>query len=249
VGITPARYLDTRGGSDTTFDGAFSGGGVVYGTTKTVQIAGRGNVAAGAKAAFINLTVVNNSTLPGFVTVYPCDAPRPTASTLNVGAYGVVANGAMVKLAADGTLCLFSSTLNYLVVDVTGYVPAGSDSISPLVPSRLFDSRAGEPIVDGVGAGPRLAAGSTVEVQVTGRVNIPVTATAAFLNVVVVSPDGPGFATLYPCGTLPGTSSVNYTTGTIVANNATTMLSPTGSVCIYVMRGTDVVLDVTGYIE
>src|SRR5690606_10787121 len=80
----------------------------------------------------------------------------------------------------------------------------------------------------------------TIEIQVAGRGTIPTDATAALLNIGLVAPDGPGYATLYPCGTRPTTSNVNtMTAGTVRANNALTKLSPTGTVCIYVKTATD----------
>ena len=59
----------------------------------------------------------------GFVTVYPCDGPLPLASNLNFVAGTSIANGAIVPLAADGTVCLFvgGASSAHLIVDVSGY--------------------------------------------------------------------------------------------------------------------------------
>ena len=73
----------------------------------------------GATAAVVNVTGV----LPdgfGFVTVFPCDAPQPLASSLNVASGQAVANEVIAKLSATGTICLFTSTAFDLVVDVSG---------------------------------------------------------------------------------------------------------------------------------
>jgi len=253
VGITPARYLDTRTGSgDVTFDGTGQGDGQVpAGGVVHVQIAGRGDVPDDAQAAIVNVTVVN-PVEPGYVTLYPCTADVPTASTVNYFPGDVVPNGAVVDLSDDGELCIFTLAATDVLLDVTGFVPAGAEGITPMAPARLFDSRPGEPLVDGDAVGPRLAAGEWVEVQVTGRADIPDTATAAFFNVAVVFPDGPGFVTLAPAeGTeAPTTSNLNHVAGGGVrANNAFTRLSDDGTVWIFTLSGADIVLDVTGYTE
>lgn len=86
--------------------------------------------------------------------------------------------------------------------------------------------------------------------QITGRAGVPDDATAAIVNLGIIFPDGPGFATLYPCGTVPGTSNLNHTSaGVVQANNAVTRLSPTGSLCIFTLAEADLILDVTGYLE
>jgi len=234
VGITPQRYLDTR-------PNRVGAGGVVE-----VQIAGTAQVPAGASAAFVNVTAVFPDG-PGFVTLYPCGT-RPTASTINYGPSQVVPNGALVNLSAAGKLCVYTSAGSDLLVDVTGYVPAGTAKIGALTPARLADSRAGQSTTDGEANGfGRLAAGETIELQVTGRGNVPAGASAATFNVAVIDPADAGYVTLFPCGTRPGTSNVNHGPGGVVANNAFTKLSPSGTVCLYTLVATDVIVDVTGW--
>ncbi len=146
--------------------------------------------------------------------LYPCTAKVPTASSVNYFTGQVVPNGAVVDLSDDGAVCIYSLAATDLLLDVTGFVPAGTDSLTSLNPQRVFDSRKGETITDGIAPGPRLAARQIIAIQIAGRAGIPASATAVFANLGVVFPDGPGFATLYPCTpTVPGTSSVNHSTG------------------------------------
>lgn len=247
-GITPARYLDTRPGAPT-FDGSAAGAGIVAGGTfLEVPIAGRGDVPAGAAAALVNVTAVGPDG-PGFVTLYPCGT-RPGTSTLNYSPNEIVPNGALVNLSAEGTLCAYTKASSHLLIDVAGYVPAGATELASIVPARLADTRPGQATVDGAHAGTgRLAADGVIEVQVAGRGTVPAGASAAFFNVTVVGPDGPGYVTLYPCGTRPTTSNVNHSSaGVVRANNAMTQLSADGTVCLYAKAGTDLVLDVTGWV-
>jgi hypothetical protein len=97
--IVPERLIDTR-------NGAKPGAGSV---TK-VKVTGTTGAAlpSTTQAVLVNITSAR-STVDGFVTAYPCDAPRPEASNLNTSVGNRRANLASVKVAADGTICLFSS--------------------------------------------------------------------------------------------------------------------------------------------
>jgi subtilisin family serine protease len=109
------------------------------------------------------------------------------------------------------------------------------------VPQRLVDTRAGL-------GGVRLGAGGELTVAGAGRVGIPLSASAVSLNITAVGAAGPGFLTVYPCGTgRPVVSSVNYTGASPVANKVVVPVGSTGSVCIFTMAATDVVVDVDGW--
>ncbi len=243
TGVTPARYLDTRGGADTTFDTDSAGSGPVAARTSIeVPIAGRGSVPADATAAIVNVTSIFPDA-PGYLTLYPCDTV-PDASNLNYLGGDVTPNGAITRLSPTGTLCIYTLATTHLALDVSGYVPTAVDSITTMTPARLTDTR--EPADANTG---RIPAGGHIEIQVTGRAGIPADATAAIFNLGAVFPDGPGFLTIYPCGERPLASNLNHATGNIVrANNAVTKLSAAGTVCVYTHAATDVILDTTGYL-
>lgn len=248
VGINPTRYLETRG-TESTFDGESLGDGRTGDDAVVeVQIAGRGDVPADATAVIVNATIIFPDG-PGFATLYPC-GDVPTSSNINYAAGTVTPNGAITQLSASGTLCIYTLRSADVILDVSGYIPAGVDSIETRSPDRFLDTRLGESTVDGESAGEgRNGAGESIEVQITGRAGIPNDATAAIVNLGIIFPDGPGFATLYPCGTVPGTSNLNHTSaGVVLANNAVVRLSPTGSICIYTLTGADLILDVTGHL-
>jgi hypothetical protein len=251
VSAGPQRYLDTRPSANApTFDSLFSAvGRATTGQTIEVQIAGRGGVPVGARSAVVNVTAISPSA-PGFITVYPC-GDRPTTSTINYFAGQFVPNGAVSELSESGTLCVYTSAATDLALDVSGWLPA-TGTLATTTPARFLDTRSGpeHPTVDGAfaGIGP-IGAGQVAEVMIAGRNGIPSDAIAALVNVAVVLPDGPGFLTLYPCGDRPTTSSVNHTgAGTVRANNAVVKLSPTGTVCVFSLAGTDVILDVAGWV-
>ena len=117
--ITPQRLLDTRGASPV---GALDGSGAPL----RLQVTGDA-VPSGASAVVMNVTAVQAraSAVGGFVTVYPCDVPRPNTSNLNFVDGQTVPNQVTVALAADGTVCFHVYGRAHLLADVTGYVDDG----------------------------------------------------------------------------------------------------------------------------
>lgn len=57
---------------------------------------------------------------PGYVTVYPCDTPRPLASNLNDAAGDITANSVVARLSATGSVSLFTLAVADLIVDAGG---------------------------------------------------------------------------------------------------------------------------------
>lgn len=220
------------------------------GSPFAVQIAGRGDVPVTARAVAVNLTAVDASG-PGFATLYPCGGSVPKASHVNYVDAGAVANGAIVPLDGHGRVCLFTKTEAQFVLDVNGYVPGSAPAIG-IEPARYLDTRAadGNPTFDGQSqATGRVAAQSSVRVQIAGRGGVPAEAVAAIVNVTVVDPSAAGFLTVYPCtDTVPRTSTVNYVAGETVPNGAVADLAGDGSLCVFSRAEADVIVDVTGYL-
>ncbi len=254
IGLRPARLLETREGEPAVDDvpavvGGFAitRGRIPAGTEVEVQVAGRAGVPLDARAAWVNAAVIQADG-QGFLTLFPCGATRPGSSTLNYGPGEVVANGALVQLSDRGTICVFANRTADMIIDVAGFLPNGSP-ITGLLPARLLETRPGEPTSDGQQAGiGRLAARTTVEIQVTGRAGVPASASAALVNVTAIRGALNGFITLFPCGTeRPEASTLNYAAGDVVANGAFVELGTDGTLCLYTHRGVDVALDVTGW--
>ncbi len=240
------RLVDTRPGL-TTIDGvAAGGGGNAAGAVLEFPVAGRGSVPTEVGGVLTNVTVTGAEG-PGFATVFDCGT-RPNASTLNFQTGASVANGAVSALSSSGSLCVYTNRAADVVVDIGGFVPV----TSPVVVSsaeRMLETRPGLDTVDGDFAGTGSnSAGETIEVQIAGRGSVPDDAAGVFANVTITGADGPGFATVWACGTQPETSSSNYQASRSVANNAVVGLSPSGSLCVFTQRNADVVVDVTGHI-
>jgi hypothetical protein len=248
--FNPGRLLDTRADHDT-IDGVEQDGATAAGGEIVLQVAGRHNVPDSAVAAILNVTALSAGG-PGFATLYPCDEQRPTSSNVNFGAdEGAVANMVVSKLSGDGTVCLFTGVSGAdLIVDVSGYLPSGAEYVS-LNPGRLLDTRPDRPTVDGADAGAgKPVVGEPLELQIGGRHGVDGDASAVVLNVTATEVDGAGYFKVYPCGTEPNASSVNFAAPMQTRANAViAKLSPTGTVCIVAkpMSG-HVVVDVSGFV-
>ena len=243
---TPARLLDTRAES-TTIDGQSVGTGAldINGVVE-VKVAGRGGVSLGAKSAVLNVTAVN-AVGDGYLTVYPCDKPRPTASNVNYAKAAAIPNAVIAALSATGTVCVYSSNTTDVIIDVFAQLAAnafkGLDQAG-----RLLDTRQGFTTIDnqynGVG---KSDINQVSEIPIGGRASMDMAPSAAVLNVTVVAPDTAGYVTVFACGTArPPVSSVNFAAGQTIPNLVVTALSPTGTVCVYSSTKTHILIDVFG---
>jgi hypothetical protein len=112
VPLTPSRFYDSRVPPRSIHPG---------GSTTTIPLAGAPfAVPLGAAALSMNLTA-DGETLPGFITAYPGDGTLPLSSNLNFVVDTPVANAALVKLSASGTLNTFVSVATHVIIDVNGY--------------------------------------------------------------------------------------------------------------------------------
>ncbi len=116
---------------------------------------------------------------------------------------------------------------------------------------RLLETRqgAGFDTIDGVAEGQGLlGAGSTVELQVTGRGGVPADASAVVLNVTVTGGTGLGFVTVFPCGaSQPNASNLNFSAGQTVPNLVIAKVGSGGKVCLYTTTPTHLIADLNGY--
>lgn len=94
----------------------------------------------------------------------------------------------------------------------------------------------------------KLREGTPYCLAVAGRNGIPSSVTAVVMNVAVVKPAKPGWLVAYPRGAArPGTSTLNFAAGGVVANTAIVEVGSGGQVCFYGVATTDLIVDVTGY--
>jgi hypothetical protein len=281
--ITPARLYDSRAaGANTPNPPLGVGQGPLPpgdASVRTVQVTGNLGIPGGAKAVLANLTVAD-AVGGGNLKVFPAD--RTSTNTASVNWYQsstglgprIVSNFATINLSPAGAFKIQTEggSAN-VIIDVFGYVDnniVGGGVYKALTnPTfRLYDSRAAgtntpnPPL--GVGQGALLKGSGTVRnLQVTGNLGIPATATAVIVNLTAVGVAKGGYFTLYPTGgSLPGVSNVNWNDPTVagtnrprdIANLAIVPLSSSGQMTMAVggndpATGANIIVDVVGYVD
>ena len=242
----PERLLNTRPDGEVGKVGALDGTGTSY----TLQVTGvKGIPASGVSAVAMNVTAVATEAgnEGGYVTVYPCGTP-PDASNLNFKSNQIIPNGVIAPVSADGKVCFYVYGKAHLLADVSGWLPTGGFT-ALAQPYRLLNTRTAG---DAGKIGEIDGSGVAYTLQIAGQGGLPSAGIGSVaLNVTVV--DGlvneyGGFVTVYPCGTRPDASNLNFTTGQIVPNAVIAPVSADGKVCIYVYGKSHILVDASGYL-
>jgi len=237
ISVNPERILDTRSGTKP-----------AAGSTTTLQVTGVGStlVPGDASTVYLNMTTDRTAGTSGFVTVYPCDAPRPLASNFNPTDGNPTTVLVAAKLSATGTVCIYTNVATDLIADVQGYHPSTAQFV-PTQPVRLLETRQGVQI-GYTGAKP--AAGQVIPVKVTGMGSPAVAANAesVVLSVTATDTAAAGWVTVYPCGVArpANSSNVNLVPGLTRANLVQAKIGADGTVCLYVESSTEVIVDLAG---
>jgi len=260
--VTPFRIADTRPNSGCT--NVTPSGTLGPDATVVLKVVGAvpcegtsGSVPSNATAIVMNVTVTGG-TAGGFLTVFPAETTRTTASNLNWTTGQVVSNLVTVQLGTNGTVDIYSGSDGSVnvVADLQGYYgPASSTSgagnYQPLSPHRICDTRPAN--VSGLTdqcTGHAPGPGNVLTVQVAGHGTLPVTGiSAVVLNVTAVTPSNSGYLTVYPAGvSRPTTSNLNFVPDQTVPNRVMVGLGTNGAIDVYNFSGTtNVIVDVTGY--
>ncbi len=125
--------------------------------------------------------------------------------------------------------------------------PAPGPPFVSLMPARLADTRS-----LGVKVGSVDGSGGAFRVNVLSRGGLPGSGVGAVaLNVTAANGEDPniggGYVTVYPCGTRPDASNVNFTAGQTIPNAVIAPVSADGDVCFYVYGKAHLIVDVSGY--
>jgi hypothetical protein len=244
VPVTPCRVADTRNPT-----GPLGGPSINGGTSREFPVPSSPcGVPAGAAAYSLNITVVPKGSL-GYLTIWPSDRSMPVVSTLNALDGRVKANAAIVPAGANGGVYVFVTNTTDVVIDINGYfITPNVNSLAfySIAPCRISDTRNAQ----GSLGGPALARLTTRTIPVQGATacGIPANARAYSLNATVIPKQTLGYLTIWPTGsTQPVVSTLNATTGTVVANAAIVPAGTNGSIDAFVTEDTDLVLDINGY--
>lgn len=140
-------------------------------------------------------------------------------------------------------------TVEFIDMSGTGHPRSAGPQPSPPSSSRLPNQTAGlspemEPTPRRL---PLTEIASVFVVPVTGLGGVAEGALTALLNVTAVNARGPGFMTVFPCGTdLPNASNLNFANGDTLPNAVVAQVSLQGTVCVYPSQTTDLVVDING---
>ncbi|MDT0213368.1 fibronectin type III domain-containing protein [Rothia sp. ARF10] len=234
--VAPKRVLDTRSALGTS-----STSKVGPGREVVLDIT---DLPAGAEAVTLNVTATS-PTAASYVTVWPANASRPNASSLNFTAGQTVPNLVTVGVSPDGKVRLWNASgSTHLLADLAGWFAGDTaGQYTGVTPKRVLDTRSG---LGGVPKAKLAAAPKTITLTVPG---IPAGATAVALNVTATGPTKTSWLTVYPGNVgKPDASNLNYVAGQTVANMVVAKVAPGNQVTFSNAFGSvDVIADLAGY--
>ena len=200
-----------------------------------------------ATAMILNITAVS-PTSSGWLTVWPSDQSRPTASTLNFAPGTPTPNLAVVRLSASRLFKVMNGSggSTHVLISFRGWVRDNGGvqrpgSVTPTDATRVIDTRQ---------TGPAVPAHGYRDVKVTG-VGAPDGASAALLDVIAVKPTRAGYLIAHPSDTArPTTTALTYRVGGDRAALSLMRLSTTGKVRVWNMSSGPVhlVIDSFGWV-
>jgi Tol biopolymer transport system component len=158
-----------------------------------------------------------------------------------LGVVIITSSASNIRGAAGG-----NSTIDLFSVPFTAEVSTAGGLTALSAPVRLLDTRG-----SGNKVGKTDGTGTPYELTVAGVSGVPSTGVAAVaMNVTVVdgeATDVGGYVTVYPCGTRPDSSNLNFVNGQTVPNAVIASASAAGKVCFYVYGKAHLLVDVAGY--
>jgi hypothetical protein len=195
-------------------------------------------------------------------TTLTSSATTSTLAVANTGAHAPVklAQQAFASFipAAGGELENLDGVL-YSTLDFGGtigpfpgfvYTEFTANQVVTIVPQRILDTRTSAGRVHilnktgNLDSAGRLLGGHTINI---GLGSLEVAAASAFCNLTVVQPPTAGYMVLFPGGTRPKTSSIDFAKGAVIANFAVTGTSITDTVSIFSSATSHVLLDITAF--
>ena len=126
----------------------------------------------------------------------------------------------------------------HVIVDLFGVFDADSEVVAGTA-RRAFDSR---------DSGARVAAGSVTVIDVAAAGIDPVPS-GVVVNLTAIDAPQAGYLTAYPCADgRPNASNVNVTSGRVVANAAIIAPDDAGTICVFSLSSTHLIVDLVGTI-
>ncbi len=222
------------------------------------------NPATGLDAATVTVLAnvgINTQLVPSLfsVLVGSSTAGQPTQVTPLAGGFLEVSTSVPVAVGTTAVSYRLAPQRAGVYSPVTGAqipctaitpIQAAAGAYHPLAPYRVLDTRSGR------GASQPIGPGGTLTIRVRGVGGVPALGqplgkgvATVMLNVTTTDSSQVGYLTIYPGGTRPNASSINFPARSTVANLVAAAVASDGTVSIY--NGstgvTDVVADIQGY--
>ena len=154
----------------------------------------------------------------------------------------IMSSASNIRGAAGG-----NSIIDLFSVPFTAEVATSGGLTALSAPARLLDTR-----TSGNKVGKTDGTGTPYELTVAGVSGLPAAGSLSTvaMNVTVVdgeATDVGGYVTVYPCGTRPNSSNLNFINGQTVPNAVIASVSAAGKVCFYVYGKAHLLVDAAGY--
>ncbi len=208
-------------------------------STWRLSVVGRCGVPASARSVAVSI-VATGTTAPGFVTVSPVGLSRPEVSNLNYESGNTVANSAVVKLGASGSIDVYTSAPADIIIDVTGAFVETPAAVSAgrfvaADPTRVVDTRTSD-------------RRDASEIRVPLPAGVPSDATALAVSVTAVDAASNGYLSVYPAGGQRSeTSVVNTDEHNRTRANAVFVAVDADGFVVFRSMETDVLVDLWGW--
>jgi hypothetical protein len=201
------------------------------------------------------VTAVPSSNL-GYLSIWPTGEPIPLVSTLNSPDGRIKANAAIVPGGYQDAVSVYVTNTSQVIIDIDGYfAPVSGSTLAfyPLTPCRVADTR---DTTKPPGLGPPFLSGKAQRdfpVLLSSCIPTGITPAAYSFNFTAVPypqyGDPLGYLELWPKGQMPQNpvSTLNNTTGTIVANAAIVPAGTGGEITAYPSADTQLLIDINGY--
>lgn len=234
--LPPQRLYDSR-------DDFYQRGPIRSGQTLPFAFLGQRDIPNSPDVTALVLTVTTTqSEANGYVTVYPEERARPTASNVNTVANRSVANLVIVPATFVTALYNFGGN-THVVIDVAGYFhnrpQHGGGRLITGTPFRSIDTRRSSPFA---------APGALPPGEILAQ-RVPDTDIGAVVyNITAAAPSAAGYITAFPLdAALPTASNVNFEPLQVVPNLAIVPVGGNRLVGFYNSAGhTHLIIDVFG---
>lgn len=243
----PTRVIDTR----TDVNGSLRG----YLSPRTYILAGKGGIPSNASAVIANITTTDHAQ-DGWITFWPSGNPKPETSNLYYQkSKPAMANFAVLKLGSNGGIDVVGGNGVNVLIDVAGYIIKGVGEVSNpagqihLLPqsARIVDTRPNSGL-DGSGV-PLKGSSIPNKYTIAGIANVPGDTVGAIITVTALNYTGNSWVSVFPAGTISGTSNLSLSSGqAAIANTAVVKLN-NRAIDVVGPQGTNVLIDVIGYIS